>query len=202
MTRAAEQCREYIEDKYPGVRIGRLACRDTAGGSISQHSAFDGYDSNALDIMGGVAGSTRAENIKLIQEIVDDLTLNLEAWSIRKILWKVADHYGHAHVDYYPMCLTHKWCGRAMTPEWELSDLSTFFSRDPDPENGEYHGEDDMKWSDIVADATWAKAWEDGFIEGDPAVMPDYYFADGPATEDEKKNGYNVIMQAQMEKTK
>jgi len=70
------------------------------------------------------------------------------------------------------------------------------------PQNGLYNGGDDMKWSDIVSDETWTQAWEQGFIKGDPALMPDYYFADGPATEDEKKNGYNVIMQAQMEATK
>jgi len=58
-----------------------------------------------------------------------------------------------------------------------------------------------MKWSDIVDDATWAKAYEDGFIEGNPAVMPQYYYADGPATEAEKKNGYNVIMREQMDRT-
>jgi hypothetical protein len=62
--------------------------------------------------------------------------------------------------------------------------------------------EDDMTWADIVADATWAKAYADGFIQGNAAVMPDYYFAGGPATEDEKKNAYNVIMQNQMEATK
>jgi len=61
---------------------------------------------------------------------------------------------------------------------------------------------DTMTWADIVQDATWAKAYEDGFIEGDPNVMPQYYYADGPATEDEKKNAYNVIMRNQMEATK
>ena len=59
-----------------------------------------------------------------------------------------------------------------------------------------------MTWADIVADATWTKAYEDDFIQGDPKVMPQYYWADGPATEDEKKNAYNVIMQNQMEATK
>lgn len=59
-----------------------------------------------------------------------------------------------------------------------------------------------MKWADIVDDATWAQAYEQGFIEGDAAVMPQYYFAGGPATEAEKRNGYNHIMRAQMEATK
>ena len=60
---------------------------------------------------------------------------------------------------------------------------------------------DTMTWADIVDDATWAKAYEDGFIKGDPNVMPQYYYADGPATEAEKKNGYNHIMREQMDRT-
>lgn len=58
--------------------------------------------------------------------------------------------------------------------------------------------EPEMQWSDIVADSTWATAYELDYIQGDPALMPDYYFANGPATEAEKKNAYNVIMRNQM----
>jgi hypothetical protein len=205
MTRAAAQCREYIEDKWPGVRISRQSSRDTASGFVSQHSAYQpgDYDSNALDIMGGPTGWTREQNIELIQAVVDDLTPYLHEWSARKILWKVPLHYGHAHIDFYPSINLARWCStRGVTPAWRYSDGHIERQIDPAPENGEYHGEDNMKWSDIVADATWAKAYEDGFIQGDPAVMPDYYFAGGPATEDEKKNAYNVIMQNQMEATK
>lgn len=61
--------------------------------------------------------------------------------------------------------------------------------------------EEEMQWSDIVADETYALAYELGYIKGDPALMPEYYFADGPATEDEKKHAYNVIMQNQMRYT-
>jgi hypothetical protein len=213
MTRAAEQCREYLEAKHPGIRIGRQACRNTADGFISQHSAYTGrqYDSNALDIMGGSTDGInwgRAKNIKLIQEVVDDLSEKLEEWSIRKILWQVRLHFGHAHIDFYPMCDTKQWCkGDVALAVWVYSDDRHIRSDDPDPENGAYNG-DDMKWKDIVDDATWAKAYEDGFITGNPLWMPQYYQENGvgekagAATEDEKKNGYNVIMQAQMEKTK
>jgi hypothetical protein len=203
MTQAAKQCREYIEDKYDGARISRRACRDTSGGDISQHSAYQpgDYDSNALDIMGVVGGDWNT-NVAFIQQVVDDLTPHLHEWSIRKILWKVPAHYGHAHIDFYPMIDIHTWCGtRGVTPPWEYSDGHTERHLDPAPENGKYHGEEEMKWSDIVDDRTWAKAYEDGFIDGDPAVMPDYYFADGDADEDEKKNGYNHIMREQMERT-
>lgn len=58
--------------------------------------------------------------------------------------------------------------------------------------------EEEMDWSDIVADETFALAYDLDYIQGNPAVMPEYYFADGPASEDEKKNAYNVIMRNQM----
>ena len=148
MTQAAEQCREYLEAKYPGVRIGRQSCRDTADGFISQHSAYQypDYDSNALDIMGGSTDGvnwSRADNLVLIQTIVDDLNENLEEWSIRKILWQIALHYGHAHIDYYPMCDTRRWCASSM-PEavWIYSDGRHIRSDNPPPENGAYDGED------------------------------------------------------------
>jgi hypothetical protein len=197
MTRAAEQCREYTEDKYPGVRIGRQACRDTVGGSISQHSAYTAgqYDSNALDIMGGsTPGSnvkwTRAENIVLIQTIVDDLTTNLTAWSIRKILWKVPDHYGHAHIDFYPMCDTRQWCaGTQPEAVWIYSDGRHIRSDDPPPENGDYDG-DDMSFIDfrteefdMWSDANVVAAYDrDRFESGDRNGFISYwcfeYFVD------------------------
>ena len=150
MSQAAEQCREYIEAKYPGVRISRLACKDTTKGDISQHSAYDGYDSNALDIMGVVGGSWD-ENVAFIQKIVDDLNQHLEEWSIRKILWQVAAHFGHAHIDFYPMITMHKWCGGPETPTWRLSNGDTVTTRDPAPENGPYDGSDNMgcPWTNI-----------------------------------------------------
>lgn len=41
MTIAARQLREYIETTWPGTPISRFACRDTASGGISQHSAYE-----------------------------------------------------------------------------------------------------------------------------------------------------------------
>ncbi len=143
MTQAAQQCREYLEEKYPGVRISRRKCKDTTSGGISQHSAYNigtGDDSNALDIM-GVTGGTWDQNVELIQEVVDDLTPNLHEWSIRKILWQVAAHYGHAHIDFYPMINIHKWCAtRGVTPPWRYTDGTIIYRLDPEPENGRYDG--------------------------------------------------------------
>lgn len=168
MTRAAEQCREYIEAKWPGTPIGRFSCRDTASGYISQHSAYNGYDSNALDIWGPNKSGDPIDTA-WVQAIVDDLTPNLEAWSGRKILWQIPLHYEHAHIDFYPMCLEHKWCGRNIVPEWEYSDNSTVASIDPDPENGEYHGEEgtmpEAQWFQMI-DALFAGRPDE--FQGDP----------------------------------
>ena len=142
MSRAAKQLREWIVEQYPGVRISRKACRDTAGGFISQHSAYDygEYDSNALDIMGGPLGWTWDQNVALIDAIVTEIRKHEDDWSIRLILWKVKDHYGHAHIDLWPTCRTYKWCGRDIDPLWQTSWGQEFNDRDPDPENGDYHG--------------------------------------------------------------
>ena len=164
MTKAAEQCREYLEAKYPGVRIGRQACRDTAGGAISQHSAYQypDYDSNALDIMGGSTDGvnwSRADNIVLIQQIVDDLDENYNGWSIRVVLWLVPDHYGHAHIDFWPTIDVHMWCSTSMPDAvWIYSDGKHIRSDNPPPENGEYNGED-------MSFATWIVGWVEGLAE-------------------------------------
>jgi hypothetical protein len=194
VTQAAQQCREYLEEKYPGVRISRLACKNTNAGGISQHSAYKGsYDSNALDIMGGSTDGTnwhRADNIVLIQTIVDDLNEHLHEWSIRKILWKVPDHYGHAHIDYYPMCDTRKWCASSIAEAvWVYSDGRHIRSSDPAPENGAYNG-DDMSFIpfradefDMWTDANIIAAFDrDRFESGDRNGFIDYwcfeYFVD------------------------
>ncbi len=175
MTQAAEQCREYIEAKYPGVRISRRNCRNTAAGGISQHSAYQpgDYDSNAIDIMGGPLGWTWDQNVELIQEVVDDLTPNLHEWSIRKILWQVAGHKGHAHIDFYPMINIHKWCAtRNVTPPWRYSDGTIIYRLDPEPETGRYDGpteEDSMPplniWVKYIRKVDIIKMGTDHIIE-------------------------------------
>ena len=165
MSRAAKQCREWILEEFPGTRISRKSCRDTAGGSVSQHSsyAYGEYDANALDIMGDVSGSTWDENVARIQQVVDSLEPYRNEWSIRIILWQVPDHFGHAHIDFWPTCLEHKWCGRDVTPRWETATNTTISSRDPDPENGDYNGPEE---TDMEPDV-WAKpAWDWAIANG------------------------------------
>jgi hypothetical protein len=184
MSQAAKQLREFLETKYDDVRISRYSCRLTAGGSISQHSAYGGpepYDSNALDIMGGPYGWTYDQNVALIQRIVDDLADEHDPWSIRLVLWKVPDHFGHAHIDFWPTLIAPEmWCNSGVTPTWEFSNESLISTKDPAPENGPYDGgamsyqidktdEFDL-WSDQnIIDAYDAGMFEDtnraGFID-------------------------------------
>ncbi len=144
MTVAAQQCREWIVKEFPGTRISRFACRNTAKGGISQHSAYKGYDSNAIDVFG--PGKTRnATDQAHIQAIVDTIKADGERkWSIRKILWRDGGaHENHAHIDFYPMITMRKWCGGPETPRWryKLGHLPAYVkTRDPMPQNGLYDG--------------------------------------------------------------
>ncbi len=187
MTIAAQQLREYLELTYPGIRIGRRNCRDTASGKVSQHSAYErgGFDSNALDIMGGSTGGvpwSRSENVDLIQAVVDDVMANADAWSIRIVFWKVPDHFGHAHFDFWPTITMHMWCGGSVTPLWKLSDGTVVSTRDPEPENGRYDGGETMTfsdwangWFDLVTDDEIQDLYDAGYIEGNAAIVVAYW---------------------------
>ncbi len=171
MTIAVEQCREYIDANWPGVRISRQSCRDTASGFISQHSAYQpgDYDSNALDIMGGPTGWTWEQNVELIQAVVDDIGPYSTAWSVRKILWQVPLHYGHAHIDFYPMIDMARWCSTFdITPAWKYSDGHTERHLNPSPENGAYNGASTMptqQWHQFIQALFDV---EDSEFQGDP----------------------------------
>ena len=144
MTVAAEQLRLWIMEEWPGTPVSRFACRNTASGGISQHSAYGSpgnIDSNAIDVFGPGKG-TGAEDQAWIQAIVDTIKADGEhKWSIRKILWRDGGaHENHAHIDFYPMITQKKWCGASWDPRWRYSDGSTIVTRDPQPENGLYDG--------------------------------------------------------------
>jgi len=147
MTRAAEQCRLWIITEYPGTPVSRFACRNTASGGISQHSAYGspgGIDSNAIDVFG--PGQTDgAQDQAHIQAIVDTIQADGEwKWSIRKILWRDGGaHENHCHIDFYPMVEQKMWCGKSWTPSWKYSSghsPARISTRDPQPENGIYDG--------------------------------------------------------------
>ena len=157
MSIAAKQLREDLEEMFPGIRIGRYSCRDTAGGSISQHSAKASgeYDSNALDIMGGPHGWSWDENVALIQQVVNYVRAHLHDYSVNQVLWQVPDHFGHAHIDFSPMCVVHTWCGKTPTTQWEYSDGRPLTASIPEPENGRYEREAEMaltlrRWVDMI----------------------------------------------------
>ena len=54
---------------------------------------------------------------------------------------------------------------------------------------------EEMRISDI-ADETWAQWYRDGHIQGNPSVMPGYYYAGGNASDTERVNAYNVAMRS------
>lgn len=172
MSEAAKQCREWIQTNYPGVRISRKSCRDTAGGSVSQHSSWapGEYDSNAIDIF-GPAELDYDDERAFVDEIVQQLEQYRDEWSIRLILWNVKDHYGHAHVDFWPTCLERKWCGRAITPLWSYSDGTRLPADQPQPENGYYNGpqnEEELMPRTLFEDMIRALFAIDEEFQGDP----------------------------------
>ena len=144
MTVAAEQCRLWIITEYPGTPVSRFACRNTASGGISQHSAYGspgGIDSNAIDVF-GFGKSDSATDQAHIQAIVDTIRNDGEwKWSIRKILWLDGGaHENHAHIDFYPMIRDKMWCGKEWDPSWKFENGTTIITRDPQPQNGIYDG--------------------------------------------------------------
>ena len=146
MTKAAEQCREWIEAEYPGTPISRFAGRNTASSGNPQHSASKGYDANALEVFGTNKSSSDADQAH-IQTIVDTIKADGEdKWSIRKILWQDGGaHENHAHIDFYPMITLKKWCGGPETPTWRYESgqsPSHVTTSDPRPQNGLYDGAD------------------------------------------------------------
>lgn len=185
MSIAAKQCREWVERTFPGVRIGRKACRNTESGAISQHSAYDRgeYDSNAIDIFGPEELPYEEERA-FVDEIVTILEEQRHEWSIRLILWNVPDHYGHAHIDFWPTLIDPpKWCGRDFTPTWAYSTGGTAQTRNPAPENGSYDG-GDMSYAmfrvdefDLWTDQNIMDAFDAGMFEdsGSRSQFYDYW---------------------------
>lgn len=187
MSRAAKQLRKWIDCNYPGTRVGRYSCRDTIDGEVSQHSAKarGEYDSNALDIKGAELGSTWNENVARIDEIVEAIEPYRDEWSIRTILWQDGGaHKGHAHIDFWPTCLEHKWCGRDIVPVFKSSLGVARMTSDPNPENGNYAGPetegDNVTYEEYVRGivAGWAedpkktrqefnRLYDQGILEGD-----------------------------------
>lgn len=77
-----------------------------------------------------------------------------------------------------------------VAPDRTEVDWTTVLGYEPE------EGDDELTITELVTDATWRALWNGGHIDGDPRVMPDYYFADGPASDAEKINGYNVAIQS------
>jgi len=167
MSQASYQLRTSLMEQFPGIRIGRKACRNTAGGSVSQHSSYPygSYDSNAIDIMGAplVWGLSYRETQEYLDVVYAWINEHRQEWSVRIMLWRVPDHHGHIHCDFWPTCEEPKWCGRRIVPYWSYSNGDTFTAEDPTPENGEYYGPQEEDMTQVFND--WVEGWVAGMDE-------------------------------------
>lgn len=73
------------------------------------------------------------------------------------------------------------------TIEWIRDDTAAVLAAGP---------EGDM-WIQSIDDATWTAWYRDGHIEGDPALLPDYFFASNPGCSDvERIHAFNVAQRS------
>lgn len=88
--------------------------------------------------------------------------------------------------------LGHCHMGRGVDTHWDPGELDVARVLEFMVTNEE----DDDVWIRDITDETWAQLYADGHITGEAAVMPDYYFADGPASDAERVHAFNKAMQS------
>ena len=135
MTQAADQLENVLGPRFPGIRFGRYNCRRIAGSErYSQHSW-----SNARDIY---APLEHEDPSAFIDDVVEWCEANEDALSVRLILWQVRDHFGHAHIDFWPTGYAVPPCDMGVS-QFQYSDGHKVFVRDPMPENGYFIEEEE-----------------------------------------------------------
>ena len=99
VTPSVANARELLTRRYPGLRFGIYHRRMISGKTIwSQHSW-----PNALDLYYTVpyADDSGAHQAKL-EVIARYCRDNFDEMQIRYLLWRVPDHHGHIHMDFWP----------------------------------------------------------------------------------------------------
>jgi len=158
MTQAATQVSKYLATRYPGIRFGRKSCRKIAGDDDwSQHAFYDSDDpdSNGLDIYGPAVLPSAAQQA-FVSVVVEELEAYWEELAIAHLLWKVPDHFGHAHLDFFPYGIDRSSCDSKYEAKWRKSSGVTFWSTDPI-----WEGKIPMSWlkpGDPVEDLSDVKA--------------------------------------------
>lgn len=87
-----------LQEVYPGLRAGIYNRRKIANSTKwSQHSW-----PNALDLFFTNYGDTSPEHQAQLNHVYAYLKAKEDELQIRVLLWKVARHYDHIHVDFWP----------------------------------------------------------------------------------------------------
>lgn len=182
--KAANQTESQLLHAFPGIKMGQWNCRKISDGSAySQHAWGAG-----LDITHGDFGySTDPEHQLWLDGVAAWLTEHQAALSIRKVLWRVKDHYNHIHVDHWAYNIKTPPCDGGVT-EQKASDgtiLQPFL--DHGPENGYVDGwlppptEGELE---MLAYTDWANGMFDHFSDQEIANLYDAGFILGQERDD------------------
>lgn len=99
MTTAASELEQVLRRRFPSLLFERVNCRPIAGsGTWSQHSWPEG---NARDIFGPDKKPSPSSQA-LLDTVAAYLRTNQTRFGIKRILWRVKDHYNHIHGDMWP----------------------------------------------------------------------------------------------------
>ena len=163
MTLAATQIEQVLEPRFPGIRFGRVNCRLIAGSELwSQHSWPGG---NARDLY---APEDHDDPMGFLDEVNTFLSWNVEALSIRLILWRCRNHYSHIHADFWPTGINTPPCAGGVE-RYRWSDGHTAMTNNPDPENGYYQPPEELMPRELFEEMIRALFAIGEEFRGDPA---------------------------------
>lgn len=99
MTVAASELEQLLRRRFPSLLFERVNCRRIAGSRTwSQHSWPGG---NARDIFGPDKKPSPSSQA-LLDAVAAYLRSNQIRYGIKRILWRVPDHWNHVHADMWP----------------------------------------------------------------------------------------------------
>lgn len=107
MTTAATQLEAHLDALWPQLIFQRSNCRPIAGTDTwSQHSWPGG---NARDVFGPDMSPSRSSQA-LLDKVYAHLRYHRYVFKIKVILWRVAGHWDHVHLDPWPTGIGNPPC--------------------------------------------------------------------------------------------
>ena len=98
-TPAALKLKADLAARFPGIIIQEYNRRPIAGTSTwSQHSW-----PNALDLCFTTMWDDSPQHQQMLDQVARFIRDNYEVYNVRYLLWRRPNHYGHIHVDFWPM---------------------------------------------------------------------------------------------------